>query len=124
MLLQVAAILAMAAAMGAAIWQRRPGLAALRIQSFKPRQLWLLLLLEAGIVLSAGGLTGALGGIYGQFGADRFLEMVTGFPVSPVAAGWQTIRTFGLVVLAALMIVAVPGWLAARVPPRLGLGAE
>jgi putative ABC transport system permease protein len=124
MLLQVAAILAMAAAMGAAIWQRRPALAALRIQSFKPRQLWLLLLLEAGIVLSAGGLTGALGGIYGQFGADRFLEMVTGFPVSPVAAGWQTIRTFGLVVLAALMIVAVPGWLAARVPPRLGLGAE
>jgi putative ABC transport system permease protein len=124
LLLQIAAVLAMAAAMGAAIWQRRPALAALRIQSFKPRQLWFLLLLEAGIVLSAGGLTGALGGIYGQFGADRFLAVVTGFPVAPNAAGWQTLRTFALVVIAALTIVAVPGWLAARVPPRLGLGTE
>jgi putative ABC transport system permease protein len=123
-LLQIAAVLAMAAAMGAAVWQRRPALAALRIQSFKPRQLWLLLLLEAAIVMGAGGVAGALGGIYGQFGADRFLEMVTGFPVAPDPAGWTTLRTFSLVVIAALAIVAVPGWLAARVPPRLGLGAE
>ena len=124
LLLQVAAVLAMAAAMGAAVWQRRPALAALRIQSFKPHQLWLLLLLEAGVVLGSGGLTGALGGIYGQFGADRFLEVVTGFPVAPEAAGWHTVRTAGLVVAAALLMVAVPCWWAARVPPRLGLGAE
>jgi putative ABC transport system permease protein len=123
-LLLISAVLAMAAAMGAAIWQRRTALAALRIQSFSPRQLWLLLLLEAAIVLGSGGLTGAVGGIYGQFGADRFLAIVTGFPVAPVPAGLQTIQTFGLVVLAAVAIVAVPGWFAARVPPRLGLGSE
>ena len=123
-LLQIAAVLAMAAAMGAAIWQRRPALAALRIQSFKPRQLWLLLIVEASIVLGAGGLTGAITGIYGQFGADRFLEIVTGFPVAPSPAGWHTVETFAIVVIAALVIVAVPGWFAARVPPRLGLGTE
>lgn len=123
-LLQLAAVLAMAAAMGAAIWQRRPALAALRIQSFKPRQLWLLMIVEASIVLGAGGLTGALAGIYGQFGADRFLAIVTGFPVAPSAAGWHTLQTLAVVVLAALVIVAVPGWFAARVSPRLGLGTE
>jgi putative ABC transport system permease protein len=123
-LLLAAAVLAMAAAMGTAIWQRRPALAAMRIQSFRPRQLWLLLLLEASVVLGAGSLTGALGGMYGQLGADRFLAIVTGFPVAPVPAGWQTVETFGLVVLAAVAIVAVPGWFASRVPPRLGLGSE
>jgi putative ABC transport system permease protein len=124
LLLQIAAVLAMAAAMGAAIWQRRPALAALRIQSFKPRQLWLLLIVEATIVLGAGGLTGAVTGIYGQLGADRFLETVTGFPVAPSPAGWHTLETFAIVVFAALSIVAIPGWFAARVPARLGLGAE
>jgi putative ABC transport system permease protein len=124
LLLQIAAVLAMAAAMGAAIWQRRPGLAALRIQSFHPRQLLALLLIEAAAVLGAGGLTGAIGGTYGRVGADRFLQVVTGFPVAPAAVGWNTVATLGVVVVTALAIVAVPGWFAARVPPRLGLGAE
>lgn len=123
-LLLAAAVLAMAAAMGAAIWQRRAALASLRLQSFHPSQLWLLLLLEAAAVLGAGGLTGAITGVYGQFGADRYLEVVTGFPVSPVPAGWQTIETIALVVPTALAILALPGWFAARVPPRLGLGSE
>lgn len=123
-LLQIAAVLAMATAMGAAIWQRRTALAALRIQSFKPTQLWALLLLEAAVVLGAGGLTGALGGVYGQFGADRFLAVVTGFPVAASPVGWHTVQTLAVVVLTALAIVAVPGWWAARVPPRLGLGAD
>lgn len=124
LLLQIAAVLAMAAAMGAAIWQRRPALASLRIQSFTPRQLWVLLIVEATIILCAGGLTGAATGVYGQLGADRFLEIVTGFPVAPSLAGWHTLETFLLVVFAALSIVAIPGWFAARVPARLGLGTE
>ncbi|MEX1142647.1 MAG: FtsX-like permease family protein [Thermoleophilaceae bacterium] len=123
-LLLIAAVLAMAAAMGAAIWQRRAGLAALRLQSFRPRQLWLLLLLEAAAILGAGGVTGAITGMYGQLGADRYLADVTGFPVTSVPAGWQTVLTFCLVVPTALLIVAVPGWVASRVPPQLGLGNE
>ena len=51
------------------------------------------------------------------------MRRVTG-GVAPEAAGWHTVRTAGLVVAAALLMVAVPGWWAARVPPRLGLGAE
>jgi putative ABC transport system permease protein len=120
-LLLVAAVLAMAAAMGAAIWQRRASLAALRIQSFTPRQLWRVLLLESGVVLGAGCLTGALVGIGGQVVIDRYLSVVTGFPVAATLAGWPTLRIVALVVLAALAVVAVPGWFAARVPPQLGL---
>lgn len=120
-LLLVAAVLAMAAAMGAAIWQRRASLAALRIQSFSPRQLWRVLLLEAGVVLGAGCLTGALVGMYGQLVIDRYLRLVTGFPVSVTLAGWPTVEIVGVVLVAALAVVAVPGWFAARVPPQLGL---
>jgi putative ABC transport system permease protein len=120
-LLLIAAVLAMAAAMGAAIWQRRASLAALRIQSFSPRQLWRVLLLETSVVLGAGCLTGALVGIYGQIVIDRYLRSVTGFPVAATLAGWSTVEIVALVVVAALAVVAVPGWFAARVPPRLGL---
>jgi len=121
LLLLLSAVLAMAAAMGAAIWQRRASLAALRIQSFTPRQLWRVLLLEAGVVLGAGCLTGALTGVYGQVGADRYLRLVTGFPVASDPAGWRTVQIFAIVVAAALAVVAVPGWFASRVPPHLGL---
>ncbi len=120
-LLLVAAVLAMAAAMGAAIWQRRASLAALRIQSFSPRQLWRVLLLETSVVLGAGCVTGALVGIYGQVVIDRYLRAVTGFPVVSTLAGWSTVEIVGLVVVAALAVVAIPGWFAARVPPQLGL---
>ncbi len=121
LLLLVAAVLAMAAAMGAAIWQRRTSLAALRIQSFTPRQLWRVLLLESAIVLGAGCFTGAVAGVYGQLGIDRYLRLVTGFPVAATPAGWQTVETFALVVAAALVAVAIPGWFATKVPPHLGL---
>lgn len=120
-LLLAAAVLAMAAAMGAAIWQRRASLAALRIQSFTPRQLWRVLLLESAVVLGAGCLAGALVGVYGQVVIDGYLSAVTGFPVAVTLAGWATAQIVALVVLAALVVVAVPGWFAARVPPQLGL---
>ena len=120
-LLLIAAVLAMAAAMGAAIWQRRASLAALRIQSFSPRQLWRVLLLETAVVLGAGCATGALVGMYGQLVMDRYLRTVTGFPVASTLAGWPTLEIVALVVAAALAVVAIPGWFAARVPPQLGL---
>ncbi|MBB4660814.1 FtsX-like permease family protein [Conexibacter arvalis] len=120
-LLLVAAVLAMAAAMSAAIWQRRVAIAALRIQSFTPRQLWALLLIESGVVLAAGCLTGAVLGLLGQVGADRYLRVATGFPVSAVPASWQTVEAFTIVVAAALAVVAIPGWFASRADPSLGL---
>jgi putative ABC transport system permease protein len=120
-LLLVAAVLAMAAAMSASIWQRRVSIAALRIQSFTPRQLWGLLLIESGVVLGAGCMTGAALGLLGQVSADRYLRVATGFPVAPVPASWQTVQAFSIVVAAAVAVVAIPGWFASRVDPSLGL---
>lgn len=119
-LLLLTAALAMAAAMGAAIWQRRAALASLRLQSFRPAQLWRMLLVEAVVVLVAGCLTGAVLGVYGQLLIDRYLRLTSGFPVS-YSIGWHTVEIFLVVVLAALVAVAVPGHLAARAPPSLGL---
>lgn len=120
-LLLIAAALSMAAAMGAAIWQRRASLAALRLQSFRPSQLRQILMLEAGLILGASCLTGAVTGVYGQVLIDRYLTLTTGFsaPFSP--AGWQTGQTTVLVLVTTLAAVAVPGYLAARAPSRLGL---
>jgi putative ABC transport system permease protein len=120
-LLLVAAALAIAAAMGAAIWQRRAALAALRLQSFRPSQLWFVLLLESALVLGIGCLLGALSGVYGQALIDRYLELTTGFPAPFALAGWQTAQTFLFVFAAALGAFTIPGYLAARAPARLGL---
>lgn len=120
-LLLIAASLAMASAMGASIWQRRAALAALRLQSFRPSQLARVLLLEAGLMVGAGCMTGALAGVYGQALIDRYLRLTTGFPAPFTPAGWLTAETFLLVFAAALAVVAVPAYLAAHAPPRLGL---
>ena len=59
LLLMIAAALAMAAAIGAGIWQRRASLASLRIHSFSPWQLRGVLTCESILVLGTGGLVGA-----------------------------------------------------------------
>ena len=124
LLLIVAAALAMAAAMGAAIWQRRPSLASLRIQSFQPGQLRRILVCESGLVLGAGCLTGALAGIYGHLLIDLYLKAATGFPTSVSSQGPQTIEVVLLVLAAALLALAGPGYIASRTPPALALEAQ
>src|SRR5262249_10295604 len=79
-LLLIAAGLAMAAAMSPAIWQRRPVLAQLQIQGCRSLQLWRALLLETGLVVLAGCVTGAVAGFYGHFLLDRWLHLTTGYP--------------------------------------------
>jgi putative ABC transport system permease protein len=121
MLLVLAAILAMAAALGSSIWQQRPSAADLRIDGTKPRRLRGVLLIESLMMLGAGCLPGAIAGIYGQIVIDGYLRHVTGFPVAGVAAGWRPLEISLLVIAAVLAIVAVPGWLASRVSPALAL---
>jgi putative ABC transport system permease protein len=120
-LLLVGAALAMAAAMSAAIWQRRASLAALRLQSVRPGQLWTVLLAESAMVLGAGCATGALAAVYGQFLIDRYLRLTTGFAAPFKLAGLPAIEAFAGVMAMALLAIAIPGWLAARAPARLGL---
>jgi putative ABC transport system permease protein len=121
LLLIVAAALAMAAAMGASIWQRRRSLASLRIQSFQPPQLRVILLCESGLVLGTGCLVGALVGTYGHALIGRYLRLVTGFPAPFSVAAPQTIETVAAVVAVALIVLAVPGYVASQVSPSLAL---
>jgi putative ABC transport system permease protein len=121
LMLTIAAALAMAAAMGASIWQRRPALASLRIQSFKPRQLRRVLLYESCLVLGSGCAVGLIAGIYGHFLSDQFLRLTTGFPApfSPGAA--LMAQTLLIVVVASLAVLTPPGYVASKAPPRLAL---
>lgn len=121
MLLVVAAILAMAAALGSSIWQRRKSLAELRLEGAAPNQLRLVLLVESALMLSSGCLTGAVAGVYGQLVIDGYLKHVTGFPVASAATGQRPIEIFALVILAVLLIVSLPGWFASRVPATFAL---
>lgn len=123
-LLLIGAALALAAAMSAAIWQRRPSLAGMRTHGFAPQMLWRVLLIEAAIVLAAGCLTGIVVGIAGQTGIDRYLVVVTGFPVKSVPAGRDALVTFATVMAAALAVIAISGWRAAQVGPGLGVVPE
>jgi putative ABC transport system permease protein len=118
-LLLIAAALAVASALSAAIWQRRPRLAALKIQGFDRRQLWRALLLESGIVLTVGCSAGAILGIYGHALASRYLQTTTGFPAPFSLGGAQLLFPLALVVGIALAVVALPGWMAARVPAQV-----
>jgi putative ABC transport system permease protein len=120
-LLLIAAALAVAAALSASIWQRRPRLASLKIQGYDTGQLWRALLLESTIVLGIGCAIGALAGIYGHALASRWLRLETGFP-APFAVGLGRVAlTLALLAAITLAIIAVPGLAAARAPARASL---
>jgi len=121
LLLMIAAALAMAAAMGAGIWQRRSSLASLRIHSFSPWQLRGVLAYESMLVLVTGALTGAVAGVYGHLLIDRFLRLTTGFPAPFTIEGIHTIQTILLIVIGALLALTIPGYAASQVPPQLAL---
>jgi putative ABC transport system permease protein len=121
LLLTAAAVLAMTAAIGASIWQRRPALASLRVQGFRPAQLRAILAWESGLVIVTGSLLGAAAGVYGQALIDVYLRDVTGFPtlfsVSPAEVLIAVLAILG----AALALLAGPGVAASRVQPGLAL---
>jgi putative ABC transport system permease protein len=123
-LLVLAAIMALAAALASSINQRRGALAGLRLAGAPPSRLRRILLTEAGLMLGAGCVTGALAGVYGQFIIDAYLRHVTGFPVTGAGASARPIVIFVLVLAAALVACAIPAWLASTVSPALALAEE
>jgi putative ABC transport system permease protein len=123
-LLIFASILAMAAALASAIWQRRSSLAALKLSGVQPSRLRRLLLLESALTLSVGAVAGAAWGIYGQVALDGYLTSTTGFPVRNLGANWRPAEVLVLVFAASLAISALPTWFAARVPARTALEDE
>ncbi len=118
-LVLVAAVLAMAAAMGAMIWQRRRRLADMKVDGFGKGILWRALLIESALLLGGGCSTGAVLGLYGQLLLTHALAVVTGFPVVYSLGALAAISNFGLVTVVALVILAVPGYLAACVRPSI-----
>jgi putative ABC transport system permease protein len=120
MLLLIASALAIASALSATIWRRRPRFAALKIQGFDRLQIWRALMLESAIVLSVGCGLGSLLGILGHALANNWLELSTGFPAPFALDEPQILLALLVVALIALGVVALPGVGAARVSPRLG----
>jgi putative ABC transport system permease protein len=120
-LILVVAVLAMAAAIGNMVWQRRPRLAKLKLEGFPRGELWRTILLESVLLLAVGCLTGALFGLYGQQLLDRALANVINFPVVYSLAVLSALSSLAIVTAAALTIIAIPGYLAAGVPPAVAL---
>ncbi len=116
-LVLIAAVLAMAGAMGSMIWQRRPQLAYIKRQGYKRGVLWRALLCESALLLGAGCSLGAAFGIYGQLLLSHALASVTGFPIVFSIGGLAAFWSFALVSAAAVAILALPGYLAVRVRP-------
>jgi putative ABC transport system permease protein len=119
-LMLVSAALALSAALSASIWHRRRRLAAYKVQGFRERQLRRILLLEALTVVSLGAALGAAAGMLGHFLCDRWLELTTGFPAPFSLQLDVALASAGPVILAAIVFVAVPGYLATRVAPGMG----
>ena len=113
----MAAALAVAAALGATIWQRRTRLAALKIQGYDRGQLWRAVLIESAITIAVGAVLGAVVGVFGHALADRFLALSTGFPAPFSLNAPQLLLTLALLSAIALAVIAIPGGAAARVPP-------
>jgi putative ABC transport system permease protein len=120
LLLLIAAALAVACALVALVLQRRPRLAAMKIQGARRGQLWRALLFETGLLVSVGCIVGAILGVYGHFLAGRYLRLTTGF-ASPFSLGAEQLLIATAVVAGlAILVSAVPGYLAASAPIRAG----
>jgi putative ABC transport system permease protein len=121
LLVLFAAVLAMAAMMGAMIWQRRPRLADMKVDGFDRGVLWRSLLWESGLLLGSGCSLGAVFGLLGQTLLSRALVIVTGFPVAFSPGLLVALESFALVSATAIVIIAIPGGFATRVRPALSL---
>ncbi len=120
-LILVAAIMAMAAAMGAMIWQRRPRLAKLKLEGFPHRELWYTIVLESLMLLGVGCFSGAVFGLFGQQLLDRALNLVINYPVVSSVGVVVALSSLAIVTASAVLMVAIPGWFAAKVQASLAL---
>ncbi len=117
-LVLIAAMLAIAGALGSLIWQRRSYIAFVRVLGFRKPVLQRWLLWEGAILLGVGCWTGAVFGVYGQLLMSHALASVTGFPTSFGVEALVALTTFAIVGAGAVAVVALAGYLIVRVRPR------
>lgn len=117
-----AAILAMAAAMGGVLWQRRAVIAGLKVDGFTTGELWRSILLEVSVLLGISCAAGAVFGLAGQLMLSRALRLVTGFPVFYEPAVPSAVFVLALVALITSAMLGVAGFVAVRVKAAPGVG--
>lgn len=120
-LVLIASILAMAAAMGNMVWQRRTRLARLKLDGYSTTAVWRALLLEGILVVGSGCFAGAIFGLYGQVLGSRAILTVTGFPVIYRFGAPVAFASFVIVTAVAVAVTAIPGYMVARVPAKVGV---
>ncbi len=118
LLVLIAAILAVAGALGAMIWQRRDLVAFIKCEGYRRAVLWRWLCYESALLVAAGSAIGAVFGLCGQLVVSHALASSTGFPISLDIEVFAAVSGFALVSVVAVMVVALPGYLVVRVPPR------
>ncbi len=119
-LVLIASTLAMAAAMGSLVWQRRAQLGGLKLDGLSDSAIWRALLLESALLLGAGCSIGAVFGLAGQLLGSHAILSVTGFPVIFSLGLRNALASFLLVSAVAAAIAAIPGYLVARTQPAIG----
>jgi putative ABC transport system permease protein len=118
LLVLIAAILAVVVAMASMIWQRRDRIAFNKCHGFREAVLWRALLCESAVLLIVGCSIGAVFGLYAQLLGSHFLATGTGFPILFHIEASAAVSSFVLVTVIAVAMLAVPGYLVVRVPPR------
>jgi putative ABC transport system permease protein len=116
-LMLIAAMLAVAGAMGAMIWQRCDLVAFIKRQGYARGVLLRWLLCESALLLGAGCLIGALFGLYGQALISHALAGVTGFPVLFDVGTRVALLSFALIAIVAMAFSSMASFLVVRVSP-------
>jgi ABC-type antimicrobial peptide transport system permease subunit len=93
----------------------------LKLEGFPRSELWRTILLESILLLAVGAAAGAALGLYGQQLLDRALANVVNFPVVYSIAALSALSSVAIVTVTAVAIIAIPGYLAAGVPPAVAL---
>lgn len=117
LLILIAAILAVIGAMTAMIWSRREQIATMKCHGIDESDIWISLLWESVVVLTVGGVTGAVFGLYAQLLGSHFLSTVTGFPIAFGVELIAAATSFLLVTVITVAVLAIPGYRVVRVPP-------
>jgi putative ABC transport system permease protein len=118
-LMLIAAVIAMAAAMAGLLWQQRSGVARQKLDGHRTAVMWRSLAVESGVLIGTGCLVGAVASLLGQVLFSRGLLWISGFPVVASVRVEIAAASFAVVTAIALLVVAAPGYLVARVPPSL-----
>jgi putative ABC transport system permease protein len=118
LLVLIAAVLAVAGALGAMIWQRRDLVAFIKCEGYRRGVLWRWLCCESALLVAAGCSIGAVFGLAGQLVVSHALASATGFPISLDVEFLAAVSGFALVSVVAIAIIALPGYLVVCVPPR------